>query len=54
MHGNVCEWCRDHYVEKLPGGRDAEVKAEPSGGMRLPPPQLTSFLFGLHPLPDAV
>jgi formylglycine-generating enzyme required for sulfatase activity len=30
MHGNVHEWCRDQWVEKLPGGRDPEVKAEPS------------------------
>jgi formylglycine-generating enzyme required for sulfatase activity len=30
MHGNVCEWCRDRYVEKLPGGLDPEVKATPS------------------------
>ncbi|MBI3866635.1 MAG: SUMF1/EgtB/PvdO family nonheme iron enzyme, partial [Planctomycetia bacterium] len=26
--GNVFEWCRDAYAQKLPGGRDPEVSAD--------------------------
>jgi formylglycine-generating enzyme required for sulfatase activity len=31
MHGNAHEWCRDYFVEALPGGRDPEVVEKPPG-----------------------
>jgi formylglycine-generating enzyme required for sulfatase activity len=33
MHGNVFEWCRDVYIQKLPGGRDPETTGEGSRRM---------------------
>jgi len=32
MYGNVAEWCRDIHVEKLPGGRDPEVRSQEGAG----------------------
>ena len=34
VHGNVSEWCRDGYAEKLPGGTDPEVTERASRRVR--------------------
>jgi len=31
MHGNVCEWCRDGWQQKLQGGNDPFVAPDESG-----------------------
>jgi formylglycine-generating enzyme required for sulfatase activity len=53
MHGNVMEWCRDWYSDKLPGGTDPLVKigqatdfGEPSSAKSLGPGAARVFRGG--------